>query len=142
MIAGILVIGLVLISTSLRGTQHELGQQLQRDMIGPQGFVTWALAVLGIGMLGYLPGMKQTSRYLLLLVLVVILLRNGSVFQTAVTSLQSASSAGPAPTVPIPQGMGPQQSSSGGTGSAVTGGSGGGGGMDTGTMAELAMLAL
>lgn len=102
MIAAIFVIGLILIASGLKNTQHELGEQLQRDILGSQGFVAWAAAIIAIGCLGYIPGLRQSSRYLLLLIAVVMIVRNPGVFANVQTALQGASQLGPAPSVPSP----------------------------------------
>jgi uncharacterized membrane protein YgcG len=146
MLFGLLVIGLILLSTAIRGTQHELGQQLTDDLFGSGGFLMWMGAILGIGAVGYIPGLRMTSRYLLGLVLLVMFVRQTNLLASAQNALQQSSSQGPAPPVPIPQSQEPQQQSSssggsGGVGSAIGGGGGGGGGGSSmGQYAELAML--
>lgn len=129
MIAGLLAIGIILIASGLKGTNHALGQQVQADLLGQGGFLTWACAVMAIGALGYLPGLRTPSRYLLALLVVVVIVRNGGVWANAQSALQQASIQGPAPPVAIPDPAG----SSGGGGGGGSGGSGGGGGDDTGS---------
>lgn len=119
MLPAIFVIGLVLISTGLKNTQHKLGEQLQRDLLGPNGFIAWAAAVIAIGCLGYIPGLRQSSRYLLLLLAVVMVVRNPGIFANVQTALVGASKLGPAPSVPsqslpAPQAAAGATSSSGG----------------------------
>jgi hypothetical protein len=121
---GILLVGIMLIDTALKGTEKELAQQLQLDLIGAQGFLVWILAIAGIGAVGYIPGLQKTSRYMLALLAVVILLRNGGVFSQATVAIQQVSKAGPAPSIPQP-GTGP---SPGAAAAASSGGGGGGGG--------------
>jgi hypothetical protein len=98
-IAGLIIIGLVLISSALKNTEHELGQQLQTDVLGTSGFLAWAGAILAIGAIGYVPGLRQTSRYLLALIGVVMVVRNGGAWANAQAAFMSASSLGPAPSV-------------------------------------------
>ncbi len=117
MIAGLLAIGLILIASGLKGTNHALGQQVQTDFLGPGGFIAWAGAILAIGAIGYLPGMRTPSRYLLALLVVVAIVRNGGIWSNAQAAITQASSLGPAPSVAIAPG-----------GSAGAGGGGGGGG--------------
>jgi hypothetical protein len=136
MIAGLLTIGMILIASALRGTEHELAQQLQDDMLGQNGFIVWALCVVIIGCLGYIPYFRTTSRYLLALVAVVIVLRNGGVWQNAQQALQEASGTGPAPSVAVPE---PKSSSSSGGSSDGSGGSTAGTALKViGTVAEVA----
>lgn len=121
MIVGILIAGFLLIATALQNTQSELAALLQRDLLGKQGFFLWLAAVVSLGAIGYVPGLERTSRNLILLLLVVVVLRNGGIWANAQAALQGASQAGPAPSAINPA---PQQSSSG----ASSGGSGGGSG--------------
>jgi hypothetical protein len=141
MVAGLICIGLILIATALKNTQHEFGAALQRDVLGTGGFLTWAAAIMAIGAIGYLPEMRTPSRYMLALLGVVIVVRNGGVWANAEAGLQQASQLGPAPSLPAP-------AVSAGSGSGSGSGSGGssGGGDSTastlGTVAEVAAIAL
>jgi hypothetical protein len=116
MIAGLILIGLMLIATALKNTQHELGQQFQTDLLGQDGFIAWAGAIMAIGAIGYIPGLRTASRYLLVLLGVVMVIRNGGVFANAEAALQGASAAGPAPSV-----VSPLIGSTAGTGSTAGG---------------------
>lgn len=98
-----MVIGAALIVTALRNTQHEFGALLQQDFLGQDGFIAWAAAIMAIGALGYLPGLRQTSRYLLALLAVVMVIRNRGAFANAQAALQQASSLGPAPAIAAPK---------------------------------------
>lgn len=132
MIFALIVGGLILCTTSLRGTQHEFGDLLQKDILGADGFLAWIAAIVAIGCVGYLPGMKMPSRYLLILLGVVMVVRNSGVFSQAQLALQTASGAGPAPAI-----AGPGTSASG---SGAQGGSGGAsGGADGGDSAGSAI---
>lgn len=99
MIAGLVILGMLLIVSAIKNTQHELGTYLQADMLGADGYLPWAGAILGIGAFGYLPGMQQASRYLLALLAIVLVIRNGGVFANVETAIADASHFGPAPTV-------------------------------------------
>jgi type IV secretory pathway VirB2 component (pilin) len=120
MIFAVLILAALLISSGLKGTEHELAQQLQQDIIGPQGFAVWVCAIVAIGALGYIPGLQKSSRYLLLLIAVVILVQNQNVFAALEAGLQAASSAGPAAPVAVPQSSG--LASPGGTSTAASSG--------------------
>ena len=135
MIFGILLIGIILIDTSLKGTNKELGDQLAADFLGTDGFMLWAGSFVGVGLIGYIPGLQRTSHYLLALLIVVIVVRNQGLFAQAQDALLVASKKGPAPAQPPPA----DPSSSSGSGSS-SGGSGAGGAGST--IAELAPLAL
>lgn len=142
MIVGILIVGLLLIATALQNTQAELAKLLQRDLIGSQGFIVWLAAVVALGAIGYIPGLQRTSRNLILLLLVVVVLRNGGIWANAQAALQGASQAGPAPSTVSPK----DQTGSSGSGSGGSGSGSSGGGDSTGstiaTVAEIAAIAL
>ena len=69
----LVMIGAVLLVAAIRNTQGDLATALETDV---PGFLVWGLALGAVGALGYVPGMKQVSRGLLALVLVVLVLQN------------------------------------------------------------------
>ena len=69
----LLIIGAVLIVAAFNNAQGRLAAELQTDI---PGFFAWAIAIAAILGLGYLPGLKTASRWLLALVLMVIVLKN------------------------------------------------------------------
>ncbi len=73
MIAVLLLIGAILIVTALRGTQGVLFAALGDDV---PPFVVWAAAIVAVGALGYVPGLKGPARILLALVIIVLVLNN------------------------------------------------------------------
>jgi hypothetical protein len=102
MIVGLLVLGIMLMASGLKGTEHKLGQQITNDLLGTDGFIGWIAAFGAIGAIGYIPKLEQPSRYLMALMLVVIVLRNGGVFQQFQAALQTAAAQGPAVSAPAP----------------------------------------
>jgi hypothetical protein len=115
MIIGLAIIGLLLIAVALKGTEHELAQRLQADLLGTDGFIAWIAAIVALGAVGYIPGLETASNYLLALLMVVVVVRNGGIWAQLQTALQAASAAGPAPSVaPRATTLDPQSSSSGG----------------------------
>jgi len=122
MVIGIIIVGLMLLSAGLKGTEHELGQQLQNDLLGSSGFIGWALAIIGLGAIGYIPIFEKASKYLLLLLFIVIVVRNGGIFQQFQGAVQDAVATGPAPAVtPVPLGSGSGSGSSSASGSGASG---------------------
>ena len=94
-----LLIGIVLIVSAVRNSQGALFTALEADV--PK-FVIWAAAILAVGAIGVVPGLKPVSRWLLALVIVVIVVNN---YQRLVSGFQSAvknapKDAGPAATTP------------------------------------------
>lgn len=124
----LVLIGAVLIVTAIRGTTASLATHLGADLTS--GFVKWLAALVLIGGIGYVPALRTPARYLLALVIVVILLKDGTgLLQSFVTQLESAPTPTPAqpaggnaqlPAIPIDVNI---LGGSGGSGSG-TGGSG------------------
>lgn len=85
-----LMIGAILIVAALRGTQSNLFGALKTDV---PGFAVWAAAIFALGVIGFVPGLKPTSRALLVLVFVVIILKN---YQAILNSFQSTWQGAPA----------------------------------------------
>lgn len=80
----ILLIGAVLIVAAIRNSQSSLFSALKTDV---PGFAIWAAAIFAIGAIGFLPALKPTSRALLALVFVVIVLKN---YQSILSGFQTA----------------------------------------------------
>lgn len=68
-----LFIGIVLIVAAVRNSQSALFTALEADI--PK-FVVWAAAIIAVGAIGAIPGLKPVSRWLLGLVIVVIIVNN------------------------------------------------------------------
>ena len=82
-----LLIGAILIVVALRGTQNELFAALMEDV---PAYVVWAAAIVAIGAIGVIPGLKPATRGFLILIFVVIILRN---YKQILAGLQSVSTA-------------------------------------------------
>jgi hypothetical protein len=90
-----LVIGVVMLTSAVRGTvdtPNGLIPLLKSDFEGKNNFVYFIGAFLLIGGIGYIPQMKTLSRYVLSLVLIVIILKNGGVWSNLITALNGESS--------------------------------------------------
>lgn len=74
----IIIVGLILIVTAVRGTTGDLASNLSQDI--SSGFVRWLAAIVVIGAIGYVPALERPSRYLLALVAIVIMLTSGKGF--------------------------------------------------------------
>lgn len=93
----LLVVGLVLIISGVRGTQSDLFASVKGDFTGSNNFVYWALSILVVGALGYVPTLRPLSRGFIVLIVVGLLFNkaNGGFFnefQSALASTQSVSS--------------------------------------------------
>jgi hypothetical protein len=84
----LMVIGIALLVSALRGTEKTLGQQLVSDMTGSGSYVDWVAAIIIIGLLGYIPSFQTPSRALLGLILLVFIVSNNGVFSKLTQALQ------------------------------------------------------
>lgn len=83
-----ILIGAILIVAAIRDTQGALFSALATDV---PAFVVWAAAIIALGAIGYIPGLKPVSRGLLALVIIVIVLRQ---YQQIIAGFQGAVSSG------------------------------------------------
>jgi hypothetical protein len=95
----LLVVGLMLLVSAMRGTTVALGSQLKKDLMGDgsqSGFIVWIviIAILAVvGGVGASYGRKDVRNLTQLFMLVVVaslVLRNPNVFQQFVTQITSA----------------------------------------------------
>lgn len=99
----LLIIGVVFLVSSVRGTQGQLGTLIQGDFIGQNNFVYWLVVLLLIGSVGYIQKLKSLSvAFLVLVILVLVLTRGnpsgvgGGFFSQLTSQLASTTSASPA----------------------------------------------
>jgi hypothetical protein len=134
-----IIIGAIIAIVAFRGTHGDLAAALEQDI---PAYFKWAIAIAAILGLGFVPGLKIPSRYLIALVALVVILTNYRQLVSGFTQFASASPAPSAtaaaePTAPYVQSAGqtttPPSSSqiagtpdSGGTQTASSGSSGGG----------------
>jgi len=74
----LLVIGVFLLVSAIRGTHAQLFSLVQSDFTGPNNFVYWFIAIFLIGALGYIERLKPISIGLLTLVVLVLFLSKGN----------------------------------------------------------------
>jgi len=116
----VLLIGILLVASGLRGTERELGAQLSNDFTGNDGFVVWLGAIVLLGLISKIPGFEKPVQYLMALIVVSIVLANPTVFTSLKSALVGADTAGPAPAVPLPAiGQGSGQGGGGGAGATI-----------------------
>lgn len=101
---GLLVLGLLLLTTAMRGTTVALGNQLKLDLLGDDkqsGFIVWIviIAILAtIGTLGASNGRKdirQLTQLFMVVVLVALVLRTPNFMQLFVTQITSHTTTAP-----------------------------------------------
>lgn len=76
-----LIVGLVMVIASVRGTSAQLFSLLKNDFTGTNSFTAWLLAILAVGSLGYIKPLQPLSRGFLVLLVIVLLLSNGGFFE-------------------------------------------------------------
>jgi hypothetical protein len=86
-----LFLGVILIVAAVRDSQGALFSALEQDV--PK-FVIWGAAILAVGAIGAIPGLKGPSRLLLALVITVLIVNN---YQKLIKGFQNAWQKPPAP---------------------------------------------
>jgi hypothetical protein len=86
----ILILGALLVIVAFNNSFSALATELEQDI---PGYFKWAAAIAAILALGYIPGMRTPSRYLLGLVLLVILLTNYQQIYAGFTAFASSGGA-------------------------------------------------
>lgn len=123
-----LIIGLLLVVTAVRGTTGNFARRLADDVSG--GYLKWLAAIVVVGLIGFVPGLKLPSRYLIALAALVVMLRSGSGFISKLAEQLSNPGTASAttqpggnpnlPAIPIQtQGAAKPGATSGGTGSSI-----------------------
>ena len=125
-------IGILLITAGIKGTEHDLAAQLESDVLGSDGFIVWLAALITIWLIGKIPGFQTPAKYLIVLIMVSIVLRNSNISQNLIAAISGAISSGPIPGQPIQTGSG---STSGGAGGST------GGGINTSDISTIATVA-
>lgn len=73
MIIFVLLIGAILVTAAFRNTQGDLFAALSKDV---PDFAIWGAAIVAIGAIGFIPGLKPISRGLLALIIIVLVVNN------------------------------------------------------------------
>jgi hypothetical protein len=102
---GLLMLGLLLLVSAMRGTTTALGKQLKLDLLGDgqqSGFIVWVviLAILAVvGTLGASYGRKDIralSQLFMVVVLVALVLRTPNMFQMFTSQITTGKTVSPA----------------------------------------------
>ena len=84
----IVILGIVLVVTALRGTTAMLGKQIATDTVAAGGFVWWFIAILIIGGLGYIKALRGLSDAFLALVIIALVVSNKGIFDQAQSAVE------------------------------------------------------
>ena len=96
----LILIGIVLLMSALRGDLGTLGALLKKDLFSANSnFVYWIVAIVVLGAIGYVKALKPFSDAFLLLVIVVFVVANGGFFG-AFTQAMAQIKAGNCPASP------------------------------------------
>jgi len=74
----LIVAGIVLLVSGVRGTQGQLGTLLKGDFTGQDNFFYWFLSILLIGSLGYIEDLRPIANGFLALVIIVFIVHQSS----------------------------------------------------------------
>lgn len=72
--------GVVMVVSSVRGTNDDLAKLLRNDFTGQNNFIYWAFSILVLGAMGYVKAIQPATRMFMLLVVVALFLSNKGVF--------------------------------------------------------------
>lgn len=90
----LVIIGLLMVITGVKNTHAQFGAELKSEFTGPGNFTYWFASIVIIGAIGYSKPFKPFANAFLALVLIVIVLKNGGVFD----KLKEALAQGPTAT--------------------------------------------
>jgi hypothetical protein len=79
----LIIVGIVLVTAGVRNTTSDLFTLVKGDFStanGQESFLSWLVAILIVGSLGYIEELKPLSRAFLVLLIVVLFLSNGGFF--------------------------------------------------------------
>lgn len=72
----LVILGVLLLVTAVRGTQGDLWALLKSEFSGTNSFVVWASAFLILGMIGYIKTVRPATDALMMLVLFALIVKN------------------------------------------------------------------
>jgi hypothetical protein len=96
----LIFLGLIFFVVAVRNSHASLFAALTQDV---PAFMVWAGAILAIGSIGFIPGMKPVSRALLALVIMVLIVGNYQAILNGFVSISHGAPATPAPASPAQQ---------------------------------------
>lgn len=107
-----LIIGAVILTAGVRGTQDDLWQLVQGDFdpslqqSGQSSFIPWVLAILIIGSVGYVKQLRSIANGFMALIIIAMIIKafktNPQIFQQFNSSLGIGSAGGRAPSIALP----------------------------------------
>lgn len=77
----LILVGGILLVSGIRNTYGQLWTLVKNDFTGTNSFLPWIAAIAVVGGLGYVPKLRPLSIAFLTLLLLVLVLSNGGIFQ-------------------------------------------------------------
>ncbi len=74
----LIIAGLVMLVSGVRGTTTQLASLVDGDLTGTDNFLYWVTAILVVGAFGYIDDLRTLSRTILFLLIVVLFLKRGN----------------------------------------------------------------
>lgn len=90
----LLFFAIAFVVVGFRGTTKQFIGLLEQDFVSTDGFLPWAVAVIAIGAVGYVPRIKPLSDAFLVLIIVVMLIANKGFFSDLSTQFGSLGASG------------------------------------------------
>lgn len=85
----LIISGLVLLISGVKGTQNNLYTLVKGDFSGPNNYFFWMLSILVIGGLGYVKSLQSLSKAFIVLVVVGLFLTNKGFFAQFQSAIKS-----------------------------------------------------
>ena len=85
----LIIIALLLLSAAYNGTTQQLQALVVKDFTGTNNFIYWLGALSIVGAIGFYSPLEKISRGFLLLIIVVMVVENGGVFQQLTSAIQN-----------------------------------------------------
>lgn len=82
-------VGLLLVVSAVKGTQGQLSALFASEFTGSGNFWAFIAGIIFLGSLGYIPALRNTSRALIALTLIVLVLSNGGFWQQLSSAVQN-----------------------------------------------------
>jgi len=84
----VIIVGLVLLVSAVRGTEKDLFAALSDDFTGNNNFFTWVIALAILAALGSVKEIRPVTQGFLFLVLLVIFLQNKGIVQKFIDEIK------------------------------------------------------
>lgn len=98
----LILVGVLLVVAAVRDTTDKLFALVKGDFTGPNNYTYWMASILLIGALGYVKALQPLSRIFIVLLVVVLVLSHGGLFDKFNQQLFGGSLSGTGPVTLTP----------------------------------------